>query len=195
MTEEEAEERFARSLASPMKVPRTKLKYWRNRKMTDDTDKRELTSKELQERMVSGIHPDSKLGRIAADIAASRKLGAAKDDIGKLQWGLMPWDALTGIMRILMYGAKKYTARNWEQGFDYSRLYSALQRHLISWWQLREKDDPESRLPHLWHAGCCILFLIAHEIRGIGHDDRPGRSFPEAPDPLPEFLKRKDDPE
>jgi hypothetical protein len=26
---------------------------------------------------------------------------------------------------------------------------------------------------HLWHAGACVLFLIAYEIRGVGEDDRP----------------------
>ena len=36
-----------------------------------------------------------------------------------------------------------------------------------------KKADMETGFSHLWHAGCCIVFLIAFEIRGTGTDDRP----------------------
>lgn len=62
--------------------------------------------------------------------------------------------------------------RNWEKGMDWSRPFSALHRHLEAWWN-GENHDPETGYSHLWHAGCCILFLIAYERRGIGKDDRP----------------------
>lgn len=39
----------------------------------------------------------------------------------------------------------------------------------------REDLDEETGLSHLWHAVCCIAFLIAFEQRGIGTDDRPTR--------------------
>jgi hypothetical protein len=47
-------------------------------------------------------------------------------------------------------------------------------RHLTAWWE-RENDglDEETGYSHLWHAGCCLMFLIAYEIRGVGKDDRP----------------------
>lgn len=95
-----------------------------------------------------------------------------KDDGGKDPWHLMPWDALRGISKVLAFGANKYAARNWEQGMAWSRCYSALMRHMTAWWE-GEKADPETGYSHLWHAGCCILFLIAFEIRGKGEDDRP----------------------
>lgn len=63
--------------------------------------------------------------------------------------------------------------RNWEKGMDFSRLFSAGQRHLIAWWE-GETIDPESGLPHLAHAACCVLFLLALEKRGFKkNDDRP----------------------
>lgn len=95
-----------------------------------------------------------------------------KHDEGKLEWSLLPFDAIKGIIRVLMYGAKKYSPNNWCKGADWSRYYNACQRHLISWWE-KEEADPETGFSHLWHAGCCILFLIAYEIRKIGQDDRP----------------------
>jgi hypothetical protein len=51
-------------------------------------------------------------------------------------------------------------------------LFRATIEHMTSWW-MGEDLDPETRFSHLAHAGCCILFLIAYEIRGIGNDDRP----------------------
>jgi hypothetical protein len=97
---------------------------------------------------------------------------AIKFDTAKDPWHLVPWDAVRAIVKILAFGANKYSERNWEKGMAWSRCYSALQRHLTSWWQ-REGNDPETGYSHLWHAGCCLFFLIAYEIRGIGADDRP----------------------
>lgn len=96
-----------------------------------------------------------------------------KEDSGKDPWHLAPWDAFRAITKILDFGAKKYAPRNWEQGMAWSRPYSALMRHITSWWE-GEKADPETGFSHLWHAGCCVVFLIAYELRGAGTDDRPG---------------------
>lgn len=95
-----------------------------------------------------------------------------KADEDKAPWHLAPWDAFAAIVKVLAFGAKKYTSRNWEKGMAWSRPFSALQRHMTAWW-MGEKADPETGYSHLWHAGCCIVFLIAFEIRGIGTDDRP----------------------
>jgi Domain of unknown function (DUF5664) len=99
-------------------------------------------------------------------------LEGRKDDGGKDPWHLAPWDAFGAIVKVLQFGAGKYAPRNWEKGMAWSRPFSALQRHLASWW-MGEKADPETGMSHLWHAGCCVVFLIAFEIRGIGTDDRP----------------------
>jgi hypothetical protein len=95
-----------------------------------------------------------------------------KDDQGKDPWHLAPWDAFRAIITVLRFGAKKYAPRNWENGMAWSRPFSALIRHLTAWWT-GERADPETGYSHLWHAGCCIVFLIAFEIRGVGTDDRP----------------------
>lgn len=99
-------------------------------------------------------------------------IGGVKHDQGKDPWDLFPWDAARAIVKVLKFGAQKYAPRNWEQGMKWSRLFSAMIRHLTSWWE-GESKDPETGYSHLWHAGCCMLFLIAYELRGIGNDDRP----------------------
>lgn len=95
-----------------------------------------------------------------------------KDDAGKAPWHLVPFDAVGCIVKVLQFGAKKYAPRNWEKGMDWGRPFDACIRHLTSWWH-GERADPETGFSHLWHAGCCIVFLIAYELRGIGRDDRP----------------------
>jgi hypothetical protein len=97
---------------------------------------------------------------------------ARKDDGGKAPWHLLPVDAVRGIVAVLGFGAAKYGERNWEAGMAWSRPYAALQRHMTAWFE-GEAKDPETGMSHLWHAGCCCLFLIAYEMRGIGTDDRP----------------------
>lgn len=95
-----------------------------------------------------------------------------KDDAAKLPMHLLPPEFLTGTAAVLDFGAKKYSPRNWEQGLNYSRVFSALQRHMWAWWA-GESADVESGMSHLWHASCCIAFLMAFEGRGTGEDDRP----------------------
>ncbi len=97
---------------------------------------------------------------------------ARKYDSHKDPWHLLPTDAVRRIVAVLGFGAGKYGPRNWESGMAWSRCYAALLRHLTAWWE-GEKADEETGMSHLWHAGCCILFLIAYELRGVGTDDRP----------------------
>lgn len=104
--------------------------------------------------------------------------GGVKYDQGKRRWSLLPYDAVGGIVDVLVYGANKYRDRNWETGMDWDRVFDALQRHLSDWWHKVDKGhgpgkDADTGFSDLWHAGCCILFLIAYEIRGKGKDTRP----------------------
>jgi hypothetical protein len=64
----------------------------------------------------------------------------------------------------------------------WSRVFGALMRHMWCWWsgmQPTSKSflfgdlDAETGKSHLWHAGCCLAFLIAYEERATGTDDRP----------------------
>lgn len=95
-----------------------------------------------------------------------------KHDQEKDPWQLVPWDAVRCITKILAFGSRKYQPRNWENGMNWDRLFRAAIEHLTSWFQTG-KPDPETGYSHLWHAGCCVLFLIAYELRGIGNDNRP----------------------
>jgi hypothetical protein len=95
-----------------------------------------------------------------------------KFDADKLPWHLLPPDAIEEIVRVLEFGANKYGDRNWEKGMAWNRPFAALMRHMWAWWR-GEDRDPETGITHLAHAGCCILFLLAYERRGVGDDNRP----------------------
>lgn len=99
---------------------------------------------------------------------------AIKNDANKVRVELLPYDALMVIAKVLTFGAKKYDDHNWSSngGFKWSRLYGAMQRHAFKWWHGHDKDD-ETNLTELAHLGCCLLFLISHELRKLGIDDRP----------------------
>jgi hypothetical protein len=94
-----------------------------------------------------------------------------KLDGDKNRLDLVPPDAVEALGRVLSYGAKKYPAHNWARGMAWSRPYAAAQRHLLAFWS-GEDRDPESGLPHVEHALCCLAFLATYRVRGLGTDDR-----------------------
>lgn len=95
-----------------------------------------------------------------------------KDDTGKAPYDLLAPEFLAGTAEILAFGAAKYAPRNWEKGMAWSRPFSAMMRHMWAWWA-GEQADAETGKSHLWHAACCLMFLVAYEQRKTGHDDRP----------------------
>jgi len=105
-------------------------------------------------------------------LAMTGSMGGTKLDQGKIRMELLPPELLFGVSEILSFGAEKYAVRDWEKGMSWSRVFGALMRHLWKWWG-GEANDLETGKSHLWHAGCCIAFLIAYEARKSGEDDRP----------------------
>ena len=83
-----------------------------------------------------------------------------KFDSDKPNVSLVDPSALLGLAKVLTFGAKKYSANNWRKGLEFSRVHSALMRHLLAI-QQGEVTDPESGLPHIDHIGCCWMFLSA----------------------------------
>ncbi len=103
-----------------------------------------------------------------------------KQDAGKVRLDLIPPEVIFALGDILTFGANKYADRNWEKGMSWGRVYGALMRHLWAWWAgkratksfLFDDIDGETERSHLWHAACCIAFLLTYEERKIGQDDR-----------------------
>ena len=91
-------------------------------------------------------------------------MSGKKYDQGKLRWDLLPLTAVEGIVKVLTYGLDKYgEANSWRRVSDAKeRYYAALMRHLAAY-RKGEMIDPESKLTHLEHAACNIIFLCELE--------------------------------
>lgn len=100
-------------------------------------------------------------------------MSGVKHDQGKARWDLLPFEALDQVVLVMTFGAEKYNDRNWEKGMKWGRLIGAAFRHLVAF--VRGQNlDPETGLPHLAHAACCVLFLLTYQLRGTPGDDRAG---------------------
>lgn len=104
-----------------------------------------------------------------------------KQDENKVKLELIPPEAIFALGEILTFGNTKYPLRNWEYGMSWGRCFGAAMRHLWAWWGGQQptsqsflfKDiDDETKKSHLWHALCCVVFLVVYEERQIGQDDR-----------------------
>jgi len=106
-------------------------------------------------------------------ITASGSAGgsAMKFDSGKLPVNLLSTEALLQTAAVLKFGADKYHAHNWRDGFAWSRPLAAAMRHIMAFNDGEDKD-PESGLSHLAHAACCIMFLLEFEKTHPHLDDR-----------------------
>ena len=108
----------------------------------------------------------------------------SKSDAGKVRLDLLPPVYLFGPAEVLTRGAEKYGDRNWEKGMSWGRVFGAMMRHLWKWWRSKmlgtSGHDPEWGLSHLWHAGCCLAFLMHYEENFSSYasfDDRPTLPF------------------
>lgn len=98
---------------------------------------------------------------------------AVKFDSGKVRTHLFPVRAYLTTCQVFDYGAKKYDVGNWKRGnsFEYSRLIDALERHIKAF-QLGQDNDPDTGMPHLAHAMCCLAMLLECTLTKTGTDDR-----------------------
>jgi hypothetical protein len=116
----------------------------------------------MPEKQVTRILPE---GRSDGLLAASQGKGAAglKDDGGKLMWNLLPWKAAEGLVRVLTFGAKKYSPNGWRTVPNAKERYqAALLRHLRAL-NAGETLDSESGLRHVDHLLCNAAFLAELE--------------------------------
>jgi hypothetical protein len=116
----------------------------------------------------------TKLTFINSAVTASGGAGggsAMKFDGAKLPVNLLSSEALNQTAAVLKFGADKYHAHNWRDGFAWSRPLAAAMRHIMAFNDGEDKD-PESGLSHLAHAACCIMFLLEFEKTHPHLDDR-----------------------
>lgn len=81
------------------------------------------------------------------------------------RFDLIPSGALTTLARHYGIGARKYDDNQWRKGYEWSKSYAAMQRHL-NLWHDGEDIDEETQSPHLaaaaWHCFTLLTFADEH---------------------------------
>ena len=105
------------------------------------------------------VTPLKQKERTMQDGSQGKGAPGLKDDKGKLMFNLLPWKALTGVVKVLTFGAKKYSPNGWRTVPNAEERYlAALLRHIAAR-QRGEVIDPESGCRHIDHIACNGLFL------------------------------------
>ena len=75
----------------------------------------------------------------------------------KLKWSLVHFKSLEPMVRVLEFGAKKYTPDNWKKGLDKKEILESILRHTADLMDGKEIDE-ESGLPIMGHIQCNAMF-------------------------------------
>jgi hypothetical protein len=96
------------------------------------------------------------------------------------RFSLMPRAGLAWVARVFGFGASKYADHNWRHGYEWSKSFDALERHIQAA-KDGETYDEESGLPHLAHAGFHVLVLLTWlDEQGEGADNPMDDRWPAA---------------
>jgi len=101
-----------------------------------------------------------------------RESGGVKHDGEKNPLDLLSPFAIEEVGKVLSFGKRKYSARNWEKGISFTRLLGAVLRHTFAYMR-GETHDPETGLSHMAHVMCEAMFIIHFEHTKPEMDDRP----------------------
>ena len=129
-----------------------------------------MENKTIKEEIVNEVDDFTK-----ALLERDKKEQALRYNQGKLQWSLVDFDSLEGLVRVLEYGKNKYARDNWKKGMPVTQVSESLMRHLFAY--LRGEDvDFESNCRHLSHVMCNVMFLEYIMREKPHYDDRDNSS-------------------
>lgn len=93
---------------------------------------------------------------------------ALRYNSGKRQWNLVDYKSLEPMIKVLEFGAEKYSPDNWKKGMPKEQLLNSAMRHLVALMD-GEEIDSESGLPHIGHLMCNAMFISFFE-QGLGSE-------------------------
>ena len=115
-----------------------------------------------------GCHavPDPESGEVRSISVTGGEKG-----VKPARFDLLPVGPLTVVAELYAAGAVKYDDHNWRKGYEWSKSYAALMRHITQFWD-GEDHDQETGLPHV----ASVVFHAFSLLEGMEHhrdfDDR-----------------------
>lgn len=94
--------------------------------------------------------------KVAMEVTIEKNQGLRYNE-NKLKWSLVHFGSLEPMVRVLMFGAKKYAPENWKKGLDKKEILESIMRHVAELMDGKELDD-ESGLPIMGHIQCNAMF-------------------------------------
>jgi len=82
---------------------------------------------------------------------------ADRHNEGKPQWSMVDFPSMEPMVRVLEFGANKYSRDNWKKGLPKEQILDSMMRHVFAL-ASGEENDPESGLPHIGHIQCNAMF-------------------------------------
>lgn len=98
-------------------------------------------------------------------------MSGIKNDAGKAPIHLIPVSTIHGMAFAFAFGGKKYGLHNFRNGLAHTRCLDAAMRHILAIVS-GEDLDPESGLPHVYHAMCSLAMYDDSRLNHPELDDR-----------------------
>lgn len=105
------------------------------------------------------------------------------------QYHVVPTEALKLLALQFGYGSLKYDDHNFRKGYEWSKTYDALQRHLRAFWGGEDYD--EDGQPHMAAAAWHAMVLLQFWIEQPENDDR--YTFTGDPERLNTIMRKADE--
>lgn len=96
---------------------------------------------------------------------------AIKSDSDKLDLSMLPPEGLEEATKAFMDGMKKYGRHQYRSGMEWSRLVSAMMRH-INQFNKGEDRASDSGVHHLGHVIANCMMLLDYYYNNLGTDNR-----------------------
>jgi hypothetical protein len=112
---------------------------------------------------------------------------ALRYNSGKRLWHLVDYKSLEPMIKVLEFGAEKYSPDNWKKGMPREQLLNSAMRHLVALMD-GEVIDSESGLPHIGHLMCNAMFISFFE-QGLG-SEKAMEFFNGKANTIPDSLKQ-----
>lgn len=117
------------------------------------------------------------LEQVGNDLSAG---GGLRFNKGKNLMELVPPEWEWALADVTTQGSKKYPARNWEKGMEWSAMIGCMKRHTAKFMAGESYDGPEFNLEkgetgchHLAMVAWNALALMCYDLRGVGKNDLP----------------------